>query len=106
MKVAITTNEGLTFIKLGDIIRFQANKNYTTLYLINDQRVIGSKNIKEYEDLLPEDIFFRIHHSHIINLNYVKSYSKGRGGNLIMEDGTSIEVAVRRKESFLSIFRP
>jgi len=106
MKVAITTNEGLTFVKLGDIIRFQANKNYTTLFLVNDNRIIGCKNIKEYEDLLPDDIFFRIHHSHIINLNFVKYYSKGRGGNVIMEDGTSIEVAVRRKEHFLSHFRP
>ncbi len=106
MKLAISTNDGLTFVKLGDIIRFQADRNYTILYLAGNQKVIGSKNIKEYEEMLPVEIFFRIHHSHIINLSYVKSYNKGRGGTVVMEDGANIEVAVRRKDNFLSHFKP
>jgi len=54
-----------------------------------------------YEDLLPDGVFFRVHHSHIINLNKIKSYQKGRGGHVTMEDGSSIEVATRRRENFM-----
>jgi two-component system LytT family response regulator len=60
--------------------------------------------IKEYEEMLPSNIFFRIHNSHIVNLNYVKKYNKGRGGIVEMSDGAIIEVATRRKDEFLAQF--
>jgi two-component system LytT family response regulator len=63
-----------------------------------------SKNLKDFEDLLPPAIFCRVHHSHIININFVKKYYKGRGGYVEMENGTTIEISVRKKEDFLNKF--
>jgi two-component system LytT family response regulator len=62
---------------------------------------MATRTIKEYEDVLPENIFCRIHNSHIINLARIREYQKGRGGIVIMEDGSVIEVATRRREEFM-----
>jgi two-component system, LytTR family, response regulator len=103
-KIAVHTLEGLEFLKIENIIRLEAKGSYTEFYLNDKSKIIGSKSIKEYEDLLSEDIFIRIHNSHIVNLNYIKKYHKGRGGYIILEDGKNIEVATRRKYDFLSRF--
>ncbi len=68
------------------------------------EKVISAKGIKEYEPMLSEDVFFRIHNSHIVNLNYIKKYHRGRGGYIEMEDGTLIEVATRRKDELMARF--
>jgi two-component system LytT family response regulator len=100
-KIAIPTLTGLVFIATRDIIRFEAMGNYTVIYLHNKEQVTAIRNIKDYEDLLPELIFCRVHNSHIINLHRIQKYQKGRGGFVTMEDGSSIEVASRRREEFL-----
>jgi two-component system LytT family response regulator len=100
-KITIPTLTGLVFITIRDIIRFEAMGNYTLIYLQNKEQVTAIRNIKDYEDLLPEIIFCRIHNSHIINLHRIQKYQKGRGGFVTMEDGSSIEVASRRREEFL-----
>jgi two-component system LytT family response regulator len=62
---------------------------------------MATRTIKEYELLLPESIFCRIHNSFIINLQKIQKYQKGRGGYVVMEDGSEIEVATRRRQEFL-----
>lgn len=103
-KMALPCKDGLVFVHIADIIRFEAKAGYTMVFGINDQKHISSRSIKEYEELLPDDLFFRIHNSHIINLNRVKKYHKGRGGAIEMADGVMIEVATRRKDEFLARF--
>ncbi|MFI5187352.1 MAG: LytR/AlgR family response regulator transcription factor, partial [Chitinophagales bacterium] len=103
-KIAIPTSEGFDFISISDIIRCEAMGSYTKIYISNSRTVLVSKPLKDYEGLLPEDIFFRIHNSHLINLNHIKKYSRGRGGSVELEDGSVIEVATRRKEEFLKRF--
>jgi two-component system LytT family response regulator len=103
-KIAVPGMEGLTFIEIKNIIRCESDGNYTHIYLLQKQKLTSSRNIKEFEELLPDSIFFRIHNSHLVNLNHIKKYFKGRGGYVVMEDDTVIEVASRRKESFLSRF--
>ncbi|HXB06945.1 MAG TPA: LytTR family DNA-binding domain-containing protein [Puia sp.] len=100
-KMAIPTITGLIFIPVQDIVRFEAKGNYTTIFLSNGGTVLATRTIKDYEDVLPEAIFCRIHSSHIINLSRIEKYQKGRGGSVIMDDGSTIEVAVRRREEFL-----
>jgi two-component system LytT family response regulator len=100
-KMAVPTATGLTFISLGEIVRLEAKGSYTTIHLQDRTKVYATVPFRYYEDLLPESTFFRVHHSHIINLNKIKSYLKGRGGYVTMEDGSSIEVASRRRESFM-----
>jgi two-component system, LytTR family, response regulator len=100
-KIAIPTVHGLSFILLREIVRLEASRGYTVVCLQDTTRVITTGTIKDFEDLLPEGTFFRIHHSHIINLNKIKSYQKGRGGYVTMEDDSFIEVASRRREEFM-----
>ena len=100
-KMAVPTVNGLSFISLRDIIRLEASGSYTAIYLQDKTKISATIPIKEYEEMLPETLFFRIHHSHIINLNKIKSYQKGRGGYVTMDDDSFIEVASRRRESFM-----
>lgn len=100
-KMAIPTITGLMFVPVQDILRFEAKGNYTTIVMANNDTILATKTIKDYEEALPESIFYRIHNSHIINLSRIKEYQKGRGGAVVMEDGTVIEVASRRREEFL-----
>jgi two-component system LytT family response regulator len=100
-KIAIPTISGLSFMLLNDILRLEANANCTNIYVSNKTRIVTTRSISEWEGFLPDTIFYRIHNSHIINLNKVQKYRKGRGGALVMEDGTEIEVALRRRDDFL-----
>ena len=100
-KMAIPTLTGLIFVALRDIIRLEAKGNYTTIFLVNKEQILATRTIKDYEDLLPEPIFYRIHNSHIIHLHKIQKYQKGRGGYVIMEDNSSIEVASRRRDEFM-----
>ena len=100
-KMAIPTITGLLFVPVQDILRFEAKGNYTNIYLANNDTIMATKTIKDYEEVLPEAIFYRIHNSHIINLSRIREYQKGRGGAVVMEDGSIIEVASRRREEFL-----
>jgi two-component system LytT family response regulator len=99
--MAVPTVHGLSFVQLKDIMRLEANGSCTIIYLSNGEQLTTTRIIKEYEELLPGNIFYRVHNAHIVNLNKVQNYQKGRGGSIIMEDGTSIEVAFRRREDFL-----
>lgn len=104
-KIAVPTLEGFIFIELDHIIRCEANGAYTIIYTINKQKILASKSIKEYEEILPSYQFFRIHNSHLVNINRMLKYNKGRGGSVTMEDGTQIEVASRRRTDFLKMFQ-
>jgi two-component system LytT family response regulator len=101
-KIALPLRDGLIFVTMSDIIRCEASGSYTYLFIKGKEKIISSKSIKEYVELLPDAIFFRVHHSHIINLTEIKKYHRGRGGEVEMSDGALIDVAVRRKEEFLS----
>lgn len=100
-KIAIPTQNGFMFTYFRDIVHLEAKGTYTIFRLTNGEKVMASKTIKEFEELLPEAIFYRIHHSHIINLTKIKKYQKGRGGQVMMEDDSLLEVATRRREEFI-----
>jgi len=102
-KLAIPTMDGLLFFNINDIIQLDAHSNYTTIYFVNHPKLIASRTLKEFEEILPQDIFFRTHHSHIINLNYIKRYIKGDGGQIELLNGNYVEVARRKKEEFLKV---
>lgn len=101
-KIAIPTfKDQLEFVDFQSILYCEASGAYTYFFTVDGQKLISSKSLKEYEEILPESIFFRLHHSHIINLNKVKKYHKGRGGEVEMENGVFLEVATRRKDEFM-----
>lgn len=101
-KIAIPSHNGnLEFITVESILYCEASGSYTFVYTTEGHRFVSSKSIKEYEEILPGQIFFRAHHSYIINLNRIKKYHKGRGGEVEMENGAVLEIATRRKEEFM-----
>lgn len=102
-KLAIPTLEGLLFFDISDIVHLEANRNYTNIFFSNKTKIIASKTLREFEDLLPGDTFFRIHHSHLINLNYIKKYIRGEGGQIELQNGTFVDVSRRKKEEFLKV---
>ena len=104
-KIALPTAEGCTFEEISSIMYLQAENSYTYIYCKDKPRMLVSKSLKEFEDLLPETAFCRIHHSSIVNLNFVKKYFKGRGGYVQMEDGTTVEISVRKKNDFFDRFK-
>lgn len=102
-KIAVPTNDSYVFVALREILRLEARGNYTCIYTADGSKHISSRNIKQYDEMLPEKQFFRIHNSHIVNLEHVKKYRRGRGGEVEMADGAVLEVATRRKDAFLAL---
>ena len=100
-KIALPTLDGINFVKIKDIIRCESDNNYTNIFLNDGKKYIVSKTLKEFDEMLTPFNFFRIHKSHLINLNYLQKYNKGEGGYVIMEDGSELEVSRRRKEDFI-----
>lgn len=103
-KIVLPTLDGLSFVRVNDIIRCESEDNYTAFYFTDGKKNVVSKTIKYFEDMLEEHQFFRIHRSHIINLNYIAKYIKGDGGYVEMTDGSSVIVSRRKKDAFLRIF--
>lgn len=104
-KIPLSTTNGLVFVKLADIMYCESNGNYTTFFLAVDNKpILVSRQLGEYEKLLPESDFTRIHDKYIINLSYIKEYIKGSGGDVVLENGKELPVASRRKEDFLARF--
>ena len=100
-KIGVAAIDGIYFVYLKDIVRFEGEDNYTHIFLRTGERITASKTIKAYEDMLSGANFFRVHKSHVINLNFMKKFVKGDGGFLVMEDGKQIDVSRRRRPAFI-----
>lgn len=103
-KIALPTIDGLLFVNQEDIIQCQAEGNYTYFYLTNKDKIMVSKSLNYFEDVLDEELFCRTHQSHLVNLGHIKKYIKGRGGYILMSDDSKVEVSVRMKNDFLDRF--
>ncbi len=99
-KIALPSMEGWDFVPIADIIRCQAQGNYTLFFIQGGKQLLISQTLKGYEKLLEKHGFFRVHHTHLINLSRVAKYHKG--GFVTMDDGAAIDVSTRRKDAFLS----
>lgn len=104
-KIVVPTSDGMHVIKLSDIIRLESSSNYTTFFLNNEKSLLASKTLKEFDNMLSGYNFSRIHKSHLVNMNYLKRYVQTDGGYLILEDGSKIPVANRKKEHLLSLLK-
>jgi two-component system LytT family response regulator len=104
-RIALTTADGIHLFEVSDIIRCESEDNYTTFYIKNSKPIIISKTLKEYEDLLAEYGFERIHQSHLINLAYLKSYVKKDGGYVVMADNAQLPISLRKKERLQELIK-
>jgi two-component system LytT family response regulator len=100
-KIALPTFEGYELEKVNNIIYCQAEENYTKIYTNRNEVIMVAKTLKSIEELLPDTMFFRIHKSYLVNLNYIKSYNKSQGYKVILENGIKLDVATRRNDEFI-----
>lgn len=101
-KLILRTSDSIYVPRLDSIIRCEADWNYTTFYLSDKKKIMVTKAIKEYEELLSDYDFSRVHQSHLVNLHKVECYDKRNGGILILTDGSHVPVATRKKQLVLT----
>lgn len=100
-RIAVPTSEGLQFLKIDDIIYLEASINYTLIFTNTKHKYTVSRTLKEFEDILSPDSFIRIHNSYIINKAYAEKYIRGEGGQVVLSNGVTLDVAKRKKSEFL-----
>ena len=100
-KIAISTTEGIEFIPIKLIRHIESKSNYSKLYLEENKTMLVSKILKDFEEMLVPYHFYRVHNSHLINLNYIKKYIRSKGGQVMLQDGTLIDISRRKKDDFL-----
>ena len=104
-KITIPTQNGFEVLQMQDIIYCKADDNYTELYLSNNHKKLVSKTLKYFEDILKESGFARIHKSFLVNVSYIASYKKGKGGTVYLSNGKELSVSASRKAELLSYFK-
>jgi two-component system LytT family response regulator len=102
-RIPLSVKEGLVYITISDIIRIESDSSYSTFFCSDGKKYMVSKNLGEYEALLPQQLFFRSHKSHLINIKKVKKFLRNDGFYAEMEDGSLIEVSRRKKDDFLQL---
>lgn len=100
-RIGLPVHGGIKFYPLEEVIRLQSQSNYTTFYLTQNREFLISKTLKEYDELLSEQGFVRVHQSHLVNIDHVVQYQKGDGGYLILTDGSNVPLSKNYKDNFL-----
>jgi two-component system, LytTR family, response regulator len=103
-KLVLNTSNNIYVVDIDNIIRCESDQNYTKIYFKDRDMVLVSKTLKEFDLMLSERGFYRVHQSHLINLSFIDYYEKGLGGTLILKNRIRIPVSSRRKEKFLKLF--
>lgn len=104
-KVALPVGNMLEFFDVNEIIRVESDSNYSHIFLANQKKITLSKTLKDVEENIKGEPFFRVHQSHLINTNHVEKAVKGENAYVVMKDGTTITVSRNRKEEFFELFR-
>jgi two-component system, LytTR family, response regulator len=100
-RIFISTLDGLVFIKIDDIVCIGADSSYSEFYMIDGKKTVSSKGLAVYEEILKSRLFVRVHKSYLINLKYIKTYQRGRGGYVTMANGMNIKVSDNKKDELL-----
>lgn len=103
-RIGISSVNGKLFIPVEDIVRIEADGGYSTVHTQQGEKHVASKSIGYFEELLPKEVFFRCHHSHLLNLTFVKGYLNQDGGVAQLRDGAIVPIASRRHAAFLERF--
>ncbi len=103
-RIALSSGDGLVFVPVSDIMYCQADSNYTKVILANGQKIVVPKTLKDIDETISGPDFFRIHHSYLININYIKKYVRGDGGYVVMNDNTDVPISRNKREEFFELF--
>jgi two-component system LytT family response regulator len=104
-KIILKTTYNIHLVNINEIVRCESDRNYTHFYFLDKDKIVVSKTLKEYEALLSEYGFFRVHHSHLINLQCVEKLEKTNNNFVVMKDSSKVPVAFRKKEELMKLFK-
>ena len=104
-KIVLKTLESIHIVDIENIIRCEADKNYTSFYLVGGKRILVSRTLKDFDLMLAGHNFFRVQQSHLININYIERYDKHDGGYVVMKDGASVPLSPAKKEQFFQLLQ-
>lgn len=102
-RLALHTQDKIHIVNINDIIRCLSNVNYTEFYFQNGKKLLVTKTLKDFEDLLCDQGFYRVHQSHLINTKYIKEFIKTDGGYLLMNDGSNVPVSTRKRPEVMKM---
>lgn len=101
-KICLATADRIEFVRIEEIVMCEASGSYTNVYLKDKRKIMVSKHLKEYEMLLGEENFMRVHNSFLINLNEVKQFVKSEGGYILMNDNQQVSISPKRRDEFFA----
>lgn len=102
-KLVLKTQESVHVVDLSEIIRCEADKNYTFFFLNSGKKILVSRTLKDFDLLLTNHGFFRVQQSHLVNIEYIDRYDKTEGGSVIMKDGTAVPLSIAKKDQFFQL---
>lgn len=102
-KIILKTFDNVHLVKVGDIVYCESDDNYTTFYLIDNSKIMMSNTLKEYEEMLGDYGFFRVHKSYLVNLAHIVRFEKAEGGNLVLTNSHNVPVSFRKRELLLEM---
>jgi two-component system LytT family response regulator len=102
-KLALHTQDKIHIVNISDIVRCESNVNYTEFHFVNAKKMLVTKTLKDFDDLLSDQGFYRVHQSHLVNTKYIKEFVKTDGGYLMMTDGSSIPVSTRKRPEVMKM---
>ena len=102
-KIGISSVGLIEYIRVTDIVRFESEGGYTTVHVVNNKKIVSTRSIKEYDDLLTEHGFFRVHRSHLINLSLIKAFKRSNQNTVTMVDDSEVEVSRLKRNEFFTV---
>lgn len=102
-RLALHTQDKIHIVNIQDILRCESNVNYTEFYFTNSKKLLVTRTLKDFDELLSDQGFYRVHQSHLVNTRYIKEFVKTDGGYLMMNDGASIPVSTRKRPEVMKM---
>jgi two-component system LytT family response regulator len=102
-RLALHTQDKIHIVNINDIIRCESNVNYTEFHFSNGKKLLVTKTLKDFEDLLSDQGFYRVHQSHLVNTKFIKEFIKTDGGYLLMNDGCNVPVSTRKRPEVIKM---
>ena len=102
-RLALHTQDKIHIVNINDIIRCESSVNYTEFHFAGGKKLLVTKTLKDFEDLLSDQGFYRVHQSHLINTRYIKEFVKSDGGYLLMTDGCNVPVSTRKRPEVMKM---
>ncbi|MEZ5196994.1 MAG: LytTR family DNA-binding domain-containing protein [Bacteroidales bacterium] len=103
-KIIIKTFDNIHLVPVNEILFCESDGNYVSIHLINQSKILVSSSLKDYEEILGDSGFYRVHKTYLINIRYIRRFEKAEGGSVVLENEIKIPVASRKREHLLEMF--